>query len=77
MFKDKVSAAIDLLIQTGVGGVLDPKIPVDKDDPSSLSVLDVLRLKYPPAKPATAAALIHHDNSAPPKVHVHCTPHCV
>ena len=68
MFKGKVSASLDLLAQKGKGGVLHPSDPVNKDDPSSPSVLDVLKSKHPPAQPATAAALIQ-VTSVQPEVH--------
>ena len=49
----------------GSSGVNDP---TDKDDSTSPSVLDVLKLKHPTAKPAQADALIS-NGQAPPEIH--------
>ena len=68
MFKGKVSAAIDLLAQKGKGGVLHVSNPSNPDDPESPLVVEVLRLKHPPAKPATPTALVM-NHQEPPQVH--------
>ena len=59
MFKGKVSAALDLLAQKGKGGVLHTRNLANQDDPSSPTVLDVLKSKHPPPQPATTDALTH------------------
>ena len=68
MFEGKVSAAIDLLAQKGKGGVLRVSNPSNPDDPESPLVVEVLRSKHPPAKPATPTALVM-SHQEPPQVH--------
>ena len=55
MFAGKCKAALDLLSNADKGGLLHLNDPVNPDDPSSLSVKDVLISKHPPAQP------VHHD----------------
>ena len=68
MFKGKVSAALNLLAKKGNGGILHTSDQADKGDPSSPTVLDVLRSKYPTAQIATAAAQIQ-ESSTPHEIH--------
>ena len=68
MFKGKVSAALDLLKQKGKGGVFHTGDLTNQDDPSSPTVLDILKSKHPPPQPATTDALTH-DSLDPPEVH--------
>ena len=68
MFKGKTSAALDLLANKGSSGVLHVNDPTDKDDSTSPSVLDVLKLKHLTAKPAQADALLS-NGQASPEVH--------
>ena len=68
MFKGKISAALNLLSQRGEGGVLHSSEHSNPDDPTSPSVLEVLRSKHPPAQPAIADALVL-DHQEPPQVH--------
>ena len=64
MFKGKVRAALDLLSQKGKGGVLHIRDQINKEDPSSPTVLNILKSKHPPSQPATIDALI--QNPLPP-----------
>ena len=50
-------------VPKGKGGVLHATDPSNPDDPASPSVLDVLKLKHPPARPATRM-LKHGEKSA-------------
>lgn len=70
MFKEKTSAALDLLSQKGKGGVLHvhPTDPSNPDDPAPPSILDVLKSKLTHAQPATFDAL-PLDHQEPPRVH--------
>lgn len=68
MFRGKTGAALDLLSHKGTGGALHVNDPATKDDPTSPSVLDVLKAKHPTAQPATADALLS-DCQDPPMVH--------
>ena len=68
MFQGKTGAALDLLSQKGTGGVLHANDLVTKDDPTSPSVLDILKTKHPAAQPASADALLP-DCQDPPIVH--------
>ena len=68
MFLRKTSAALDLLSQKGKYGVLSASDLVYPDDPTSPSVLEVLRSKHPPAQPVTADALLS-DHRMPPQEH--------
>ena len=49
MFRGKTSAALDLLASKGSSGVLHVSDPSNNQDPTSPSVLDVLKLKHPAA----------------------------
>ena len=68
MFRGKTSNALDMLSQKGKGGVLNVADPTNPDDPASPPVLEVLKLKHPPARPAITDALIL-DRQDPPQVH--------
>ena len=68
MFRGKTSNALDMLSQKGKGGVLNITDPANPDDPASPPVLEVLKLKHPPARPAITDALIL-DRQDPPQVH--------
>ena len=57
MFKGKTEAALKLLSQKGRGRVLQATQLVDITNPSSLTVLDSLKSKHPPAQPAISNAL--------------------
>ena len=50
MFKGKCKAALDLLSDSGKGGVLHLNALVNSDDSSSLSVREALLQKHPPAQ---------------------------
>lgn len=52
MFKGKVKAALDLLSNSGKGGVLHLDAHVNPDDPLSPSVRETLLQKHPPAQRA-------------------------
>ncbi|ETX01015.1 MAG: hypothetical protein ETSY2_37945 [Candidatus Entotheonella gemina] len=68
MFRGKTGAALDLLSRKGTDGVLHVNDPVIKDDPTSPSVLDVLKSKHPAAEHAPADALLSISQD-PPIVH--------
>ena len=68
MFQGKTGAALDLLSHKGKSGVLHVNDLVTRDDPTSPSVLDVLKTKHPAAHPASADALIS-DRQDPPITH--------
>ena len=65
MFQGKTGAALDLLSHKGTGGVLHVNDPATKDDPTSPSVLEVLKTKHPAAQPASAEALLSNCQDPP------------
>ena len=65
MFKGKTHAALDLLSNSGKGGLLHLDAKSSEDDPST-TVRDILVNKHPPGKPAVAASCLQ---STFPKVH--------
>lgn len=58
MLEGKVKAALRLLTEEGRGRVLSLDSKIDRDDPESPTVLDVLKAKHPPAQPCHADALL-------------------
>ena len=68
MFRGKTSAALDLLVSRGSSGVLHVNDPTNNQDPTSPSVLDVLKSKHPAAQPAPLEALVP-DHQLPTEVH--------
>ena len=68
MFRGKTSAALDLLVSRGSSGVLHVNDPTNNQDPTSPSVLEVLKSKHPAAQPAPLEALIP-DHQLPTEVH--------
>ena len=53
MFQGKTNAALQLLSQRGIGGVLHIHDPVNRSDPDSLSIFDTLKSKHPQVQPAS------------------------
>ena len=53
MFQGKTNAALQLLSQRGIGGVLHIHDPVNRSDPDSLSIFDTLKSKHPQAQPVS------------------------
>ena len=70
MFKGKVKAALDLLTRKGKGGVLHIRDRINKEDPSSPTVLDILKSKHPPLQPANIEALIQDPSTPPSEIHL-------
>ena len=68
MFKGKTSAALDLICSKGNSTILHANDPAIKDDPSSPSVLDVLKSKHPTTRPASEDALLS-PHQEPPTIH--------
>ena len=53
MFRGKTHAALDLLANSGKGGVLHLDQPANADNPDSVSVREVLVSKHPTGQPAS------------------------
>ena len=63
MFKEKTHAALDLLANSGRGGVLHLDQPANSD---SMIVREILVSKHPPSKPESPDSTLH---GPPPEIH--------
>ncbi len=63
MFKGKTHAALDLLANTGKGGVLHLEQPADSADPNSKTVKEILESKHPPAQPLLPSCPGNHKST--------------
>ena len=65
MFKGKCKAALDLLSNSGKGGVLHLDAHINPDDPSSLSVREALLQKHPPAQQVRPECIVDEEPQEP------------
>ena len=65
MFKGKCKAALDLLSDSGKGGVLHLDAHINPDDPSSLSVREALLQKHPPAQQVRPKCIVDEEPQEP------------
>ena len=65
MFKGKCKAALDLLSDSGKGGVLHLDAHINPDDPSSLSVREALLQKHPPAQQVCPECIVDEEPQEP------------
>lgn len=65
MMEGKVSRAIRLLSQESKGGILSLDTPVNRDDPTTDIVCDVLAKKHPPPGPVHPDSILL-DHTPPP-----------
>ena len=68
MFQGATSAALKLILDRELSGVLDLGNRIDPNDPNSQSVLDVLKSKHPASHPSVPDSLISPTDE-PPTVH--------
>ena len=69
MFRGKTHAALDLLANSGKGGVLHLDQPANADDPDSVSVREVLVSKHPTGQPASPESTESTLWGLPPVIH--------